>query len=254
MKITLLGTGTSQGIPVIGCPCDVCLSSNPKDKRLRVACKIEQGNTTIVIDVGPDFRQQMLRSNTQNLDAVLLTHEHNDHTAGLDDLRSFNFRQKVDMPIFTSQQVIEDIRQRFAYTFAKDRYPGAPRFEWNIISHKEVFFIKKIKITPIKIWHGQLPILGFRIGDFAYLTDVKTIPNEELSKLTNIKVLILSALHFGEHHAHFNVPEALAFIEKIKPQQTYLTHISHAMGLHNAVTTLLPKNVALAFDGLEIEL
>ena len=253
LKITILGSGTSQGVPVIGCNCAVCCSENPYDKRLRVACLVSDEDTQIVIDVGTDFRQQMLQNKVQKLDAVLITHEHNDHTAGLDDLRSFNFRQGFNMPIYTSQQVLDDLKRRFAYTFAENLYPGAPSFEWHIISHEKDFFIKILHITPIKVMHGNLPILGFRIGDFAYLTDIKTIPESELYKLKALKTLVLSALHYHEHHAHFNIPEALAFVEKIKPVQTYLTHISHTMGLHEEINPTLPKNVTLAFDGLAFD-
>ena len=238
---------------MIGCACTVCCSENPCDKRLRVACLVSDGDTQIVIDVGTDFRQQMLRNKVQKLDAVLITHEHNDHTAGLDDLRSFNFRQGFNMPIYTSQQVLDDLKKRFAYTFAENLYPGAPSFEWHIISHEKDFFIKTLHITPIKVMHGKLPILGFRIGDFAYLTDIKTIPESELYKLKALKTLVLSALHYHEHHAHFNIPEALVFVEKIKPAQTYLTHVSHTMGLHADVNPTLPKNITLSFDGLTFD-
>jgi phosphoribosyl 1,2-cyclic phosphate phosphodiesterase len=248
-----LGSGTSQGVPVIACSCTVCCSENPCDKRLRVACLVSDGETQIVIDVGTDFRQQMLQNKVQKLDAVLITHEHNDHTAGLDDLRSFNFRQGFDMPIFTSQQVLEDLKKRFAYTFEENLYPGAPRFEWNVISYKNIFKVKSLEVIPIKVMHGNLAILGFRIGDFAYLTDIKSLPQTEFDKLASLKVLVLSALHFQEHHAHFNIQEALAFVEKIKPEKTYLTHISHTMGLHDDVSLILPENVLLAYDGLTIQ-
>jgi phosphoribosyl 1,2-cyclic phosphate phosphodiesterase len=251
MKITLLGTGTSQGVPVIGCDCPVCQSDHPKDKRLRVACMISDDTTTVVIDVGPDFRQQMLRAKVRKLDAVLITHEHNDHTAGVDDLRSFNFRQGFDMPIYANSQVITDLQQRFAYAFAPNRYPGAPSFDCREIEHSHNFFVQSLAITPIRVWHGKLPILGFRIGNFAYLTDVKRIEDAELEKLQNLKVLIISAIHYSEHHAHLNIPEAIALIEKLKPQQTYFTHISHNLGLHEVVNPTLPPNIALAYDGLE---
>lgn len=254
MKATFLGTGTSQGIPVIGCDCVVCQSENPHDKRLRVALMLETENTRIVIDVGTDFRQQMLQNHVKKLDAVLITHEHNDHTAGLDDLRSFNFKQGFDMPIYTSQRVLDDLKQRFAYTFAEKRYPGAPSFEWNTINENSILSIKDIEIQAIGIMHGNLPILGFRIGNLAYCTDVKTINEEQLEKLLKLDVLILSALHHEPHHAHLTLDEALQLIEVIKPKQAYLTHISHRMGKEEDVIALLSNNVKLAYDGLSINI
>ena len=252
MKIRFLGTGTSQGIPVIGCTCDVCLSEDPHDKRLRVAILLSQNNTNIVVDVGPDFRQQMLQANAAQLDAVLLTHEHNDHTAGLDDLRSFNFRQGFDMPIFTAQRVVEDLKQRFAYTFSETRYPGAPRFDCKIIDENSFFAVNDLEIQCVGIQHGDLPILGFRFGDVAYCTDVKSINSKELKKLKNLNVLILSALHRFEHHSHLNLAEAIELIKYLKPKQTYLTHISHHFGKAEEIKPELPENVKLAYDGLEI--
>jgi phosphoribosyl 1,2-cyclic phosphate phosphodiesterase len=252
MKIRFLGTGTSQGVPVIGCTCAVCQSDDPHDKRLRVAISLSQNNTTIVVDVGPDFRQQMLQAKIAQLDAVLLTHEHNDHTAGLDDLRPFNFRQGFDMPIFASLRVIEDLKQRFTYTFAERLYPGAPRFDWKIIDENSVFQLNDIAIQTVGIQHGNLPILGFRFGDAAYCTDVKSIDEKELEKLKNLNVLILSALHHIEHHSHLTLAEALDLIAYLKPKQAYLTHISHHFGKASEMSSALPKNVKLAYDGLEI--
>jgi phosphoribosyl 1,2-cyclic phosphate phosphodiesterase len=252
MKIRFLGTGTSQGVPVIGCTCDVCRSEDAQDKRLRVAILLTQNDTNIVVDVGPDFRQQMLQAQITQLDAVLLTHEHNDHTAGLDDLRPFNFRQGFDMPIFTSLRVIEDLKQRFAYTFAERLYPGAPRFDWKIIDENSIFQINDIAVQSVGILHGNLPILGFRFGDVAYCTDVKSIAEKELEKLKNLNVLILSTLHQLEHHSHLNLAEALDLIAYLKPKQTYLTHISHHFGKAKDINLILPPNVKLAYDGLEI--
>jgi phosphoribosyl 1,2-cyclic phosphate phosphodiesterase len=253
MKVTFLGTGTSQGIPVIGCECAVCQSQNPHDKRGRVAALLETKDTSIVIDVGTDFRQQMLQNKVKHLDAVLITHEHNDHTAGLDDLRSFNFKQGFDMPIFTSQRVLDDLKQRFAYTFAIKRYPGAPSFNWTVIDKNTHFSIQDISIQAVEIMHGTLPILGFRFGNWAYCTDVKTISEEQLSKLKGLDVLILSALHHEPHHAHLTLNEALALSDILQPKQTYLTHISHRMGKAEEIAKILPPNVNLAFDGLSFE-
>jgi phosphoribosyl 1,2-cyclic phosphate phosphodiesterase len=254
LKLRFLGTGTSQGVPVIGCACEVCRSLDPRDNRTRVAVLVSQEDTNIVVDVGPDFRQQMLRENVTTLDAVLLTHEHNDHVIGIDDLRPFNFRQGFDMPIYTSLRVLEDLKQRFAYTFAERLYPGAPRFDWNIIDENSVFYVNNIKIQAIGILHGELPILGFRFGDIAYCTDVKTISTTELEKLKNLKVLVISALHHFEHHSHLNVAEALAIIDYLKPERAYLTHMSHHIGKAEDVNSQLPPNVMLAYDGLEIKL
>ena len=251
MKITMLGTGTSQGVPVIGCQCEVCTSPDPRDNRLRVSILVEHRGDTLVVDVGPDFRQQMLRAEVKKLDAVLLTHEHNDHVVGLDDIRPFNFRQLTDMPIFCMQRVLDDLKIRFAYTFAESRYPGVPRFEWQVIDSSSRFNIGNISVESIGLRHGSLDILGFRFGDMAYCTDVKTVTAGEKEKLKNLKVLIIGALHHDAHHAHMNLREALEFIEEIKPQQSYLTHISHHMG--KAQNLSLPPNVTLAWDGLCIE-
>jgi phosphoribosyl 1,2-cyclic phosphate phosphodiesterase len=253
LKITLLGTGTSQGVPVIGCDCAVCRSTNLRDKRLRVSCLITTDDTQILIDVGPDFRQQMLKHGIKNLDAILITHEHNDHTAGLDDVRSFNFRQNFDMPIFVLPRVYDDLRQRFAYTFAEKRYPGAPAFDWNIIAYDKVFKIKNLSITPIEVMHGDLPIAGFRIGNFAYLTDAKTISEAALSKLQHLDTLVISALHHQQHHSHLNIKEAIDLVEQIKPKQTFFTHLSHHVGLHEEVIKTLPPNITLAYDDLSFE-
>ncbi len=252
MKLTFLGTGTSQGVPVINCDCEVCLSNDPLDNRMRVSVLVEQENTALVVDVGPDFRQQMLRAKVKNLDAVLITHEHNDHVIGLDDLRPFNFRQGFDMPIFTSERVLNDLRQRFAYTFAERLYPGAPRFDWQQIDENACFKVQNIEVQCLEIMHGTLPILGFRFGDMAYCTDVKHISEKELLKLKNLKVLVLSALHHETHHSHLTLAEALDLIKIIKPERTFLTHLSHHMGKAKEVSKILPPNVYLAYDGLEI--
>lgn len=248
-KCVLLGTGTSQGIPVIGCTCPVCISTDPKDKRLRCSLLLEVGETNIVIDTGPDFRQQMLTHHVSHLNAVLLTHEHNDHIIGLDDIRPFNFKQKFAMPIFALERVINEVMQKFEYVFEEVKYPGSPSVEMHKI-RDTIFEVNKIKIEPIHYHHGNLPVVGFRIGDLAYLTDIKTIDKDQIQKLENLNTLIVSALHHREHHSHFNLDEALQFIQMIKPQESYLTHISHRMGTFKEVSETLPSNVHLAYDGL----
>jgi phosphoribosyl 1,2-cyclic phosphate phosphodiesterase len=253
LKITILGSGTSQGVPVIGCDCEVCTSAGPRDQRLRVAILISRGGVNIAVDAGPDFRQQMLRAGVKSLDAVLLTHEHNDHIIGLDDVRPFNFMQWKKMPVFATPQVQAEVRKRFAYIFEKNPYPGSPMLELRTISKAENFEVSGINITPIEVLHGELPVMGFRLGDFTYLTDVKTIAEDQKAKARHSKVLVLNALHHKTHHSHLNLREALAMIEDLAPEQAYLTHISHRMGLHAAVSKTLPKNVALAYDGLEIQ-
>jgi len=250
LTVTFLGTGTSQGIPIIGSSHPVCLSTDPKDKRLRVSVLIEWDDHTIVVDCGPDFRQQMLRENVQSLDAVLLTHEHNDHIIGLDDVRPFNFKMRKDMPVFATARVGEDLRQRFAYIFAAQRYPGAPMVKLETISKDNSFVIDDLVIQPIEVIHGKLPILGFRFGSFTYLTDVKTISVEELEKIKGTRYLVLNALHHTEHYSHLNLTQALELAEKIQPEHTYLTHISHRMGKYQEVSKDLPEGVQLAYDGL----
>lgn len=250
-KCILLGTGTSQGIPVIGCKCAVCLSTNPKDTRLRTSAMLVLGDVQIVIDTGPDFRQQMLNTQIDRLDAVLITHQHNDHIIGLDDVRPFNFKQKMAMPLFASKEVINEIRLKFNYAFAENKYPGAPSFETYEID-KKAFSIKGHSIQPIHYMHGNLSVIGFRISNLAYVTDIKSISNKEIEKLFGLSVLVLSALHHNEHHSHFNLQQALDFIEQVKPEQAYLTHLSHRMGRHNSIIDLLPNNVSIGYDGQEI--
>lgn len=254
MKITFLGTGTSQGIPVIGSNHPVCLSNNAKDKRLRVSVMLQWDNNTYVIDCGPDFRQQMLTHNVKKLDGVLFTHEHADHTAGIDDIRPFFFRQG-DIPIYAHKRVIGELKRRFDYIFAdEDRYPGAPAVQINEVVNNTSFKLKNKLVVPINAMHNRLQVFGFRIDDFVYLTDVKTVVPEELEKLTNIDVLVVNALREEAHHSHFNLEEALAFIAKINPKKAYLTHISHLLGFHDEVQQKLPKNVFLAYDNLQLEL
>tara|TARA_Y100000815_G_scaffold270288_1_gene294689 strand:- start:621 stop:1385 length:765 start_codon:yes stop_codon:yes gene_type:complete len=254
LQITFLGTGTSQGIPIIGSKHPVCLSKDPKDKRLRVSIVVKDGDNTLVVDCGPDFRQQMLTSGTTHMDALLFTHEHADHTAGLDDIRPFFFRQG-DIPIYAHQRVIEQLQIRFAYIFEREnKYPGAPNVEVNEVVNNTPFSIGNINIQPINLNHGKLQVFGYRFNDFAYLTDVKSVPVEELKKLQGLDVLVVSALREEEHYSHFNLREALDFVDLVKPGQTYFTHISHLLGFHEEVEKNLPPHVNLAYDGLTIEL
>ena len=253
-KITFLGTGTSQGIPVIGSDHPVSLSDNLKDKRLRCSVLISWDNFNLLIDCGPDFRQQMLRFNCNKLDSILFTHEHADHTSGLDDIRPFSYRQGK-IPIYLHKRVLNSLETRFAYIFNEhQRYPGSPEFIVNLIGKENKFEVGGKTVTPIEVLHQKLPVLGYRIHNFAYLTDVKTIEDKELNKIHNLDVLVLNALRFKPHPTHLNIDEAIQIINKIKPQKTYLTHISHDMGFHDEVSKKLPKNVHLSYDGLEIKL
>jgi len=253
LKVTFLGTGTSQGIPVIGSTHPVCLSDNAKDKRLRVSVMITHKDNVFVIDCGPDFRAQMLQQNATRLDAILFTHEHADHTAGLDDIRPFFFKQG-DIPIYAHERVIKSLRKRFDYIFeTENKYPGAPSVIENEITNAS-FFISELKVTPINGMHNNLQVFGFRLEDFAYLTDMKTVADEEIEKLKGVDVLVVNALREKEHISHFNLEEALAFIEKVKPKKAYLTHISHWLGFHDEVQQKLPENVYLAYDGLTLNL
>jgi len=253
LKITFLGTGTSQGIPIIGSTHPVCLSDNPKDKRLRVSVLIQWDDNSYVIDCGPDFRQQMLRANCSHINGIVFTHEHADHTAGLDDIRPFFFRQG-DIPIYAHQRVLGQLRQRFAYIFeSENKYPGVPSVI-EIEIKNEPFFLENMTVTPINGLHHKLQVFGFRFRDFAYLTDMKTIKEEELLKLQDLDVLVINALREEAHISHFNLNEALSVIAKLKPKRTFLTHISHLLGFHDDVEKELPENVFLAYDGLILNL
>jgi len=252
MKVYFLGTGTSQGIPVIGSQHSVCLSNDLKDKRLRVSVWVYDDENSIVIDCGPDFRQQMLTSRCQKIDAILFTHEHSDHTAGIDDIRPFNFRQG-EIPIYAHERVIDNLEKRFDYVFQKEnKYPGAPSVNPIKIENNKNFSIGNFDINPIDAMHGNLQVFGFRINDFAYLTDVKTISSVEVDKIKGVKVLVINALREELHHSHFNLQEALDFVTLVQPEKTYLTHISHLLGFHEEVQKKLPENVFLAYDNLEI--
>lgn len=252
MKITFLGTGTSQGIPVIGSNHPVCLSTNLKDKRLRVSVLISWDTYNYVIDCGPDFRQQMLTNQVKSLDGILFTHEHADHTSGLDDIRPFFFRQG-DIPIYAHENVIISLKKRFDYIFASEnKYPGTPAVAINYIENNIPFKISDESVIPIEAYHSELKVFGFRIRDFVYLTDVKTVADEELKKLVGVKVLVVNALREEPHHSHFNLEEALAFVERVKPEKAYFTHISHLLGFHDEVEARLPENVHLAYDNLQL--
>ena len=249
MKATFLGTGTSMGVPEIGCPCRVCHSTNPYDKRLRSAALIEAGGNTILIDAGPDIRQQLLRENTERIDAVLLTHEHYDHIGGIDDLRPFT-RQKP-LPVFGMRRVLDTLRRNIAYVFSDKKYPGIPDLSLREVENGS-FDINGLEIMPVEALHYKLAILGFRIGRFAYLTDVKEIPEASFEKLQGLDILVLNALRKTPHISHQSIDEALRNIEKIAPRVTYLTHFNHDLGLHTVVEKELPANVHLAYDGLTV--
>ena len=253
MKIRFLGTGTSQGVPVIGCKCDVCMSLDFRNQRLRTSVHLDINGLSIIIDTGPDFRAQMLRSGIFNLDAILFTHEHKDHTAGLDDIRPFNFLQQKDIPIFGKAQVLEQIQQEFAYIFSGNKYPGIPMVEKIEITDSP-FRFGGIQITPIPVLHYKLPVLGFRIGDFTYITDANFIPEESIELIRDSKILVLNALQREPHISHFTLDEAISVATRIGAKQTYFTHISHKLGLHAEVEQELPEGISLAYDGLEVTL
>ena len=253
MKLTFLGTGTSQGVPVIACQCNVCLSENMKDKRLRSSVLIESDNTNVVIDTGPDFRQQMLRENVQKLDAIIYTHEHKDHVAGMDDVRAFNFKLKMDMPIYATQSVQNALKREFHYIFSSFKYPGVPKVLLKDINSESKFVIGDISFESIELLHYKMKVLGFRINDLVYMTDVSYIDDKQIIKIMNCKILIISALRKEEHLSHFNLDQAIAFSKKVRAKSVYLTHISHLMGLHNEVNSSLESHINLAYDGMTIE-
>jgi phosphoribosyl 1,2-cyclic phosphate phosphodiesterase len=253
MKITILGSGTSQGVPVIACECDVCASTDSLDKRLRASILISVMGQNYVIDTGPDFRQQMLREKVKSLRAIVYTHEHKDHVAGMDDVRAFNYCERRDMEIFCTERVEMALKKEFHYVFSNDNYPGIPSVHLNRIENKSFQLPDGPMITPIEVMHYKMPVFGYRINDFTYITDAKTISSIEIEKVKGTKILIINALHRSEHISHFNLEEALAFIAIIQPEKAYLTHISHLFGKHREIEESLPKNVFVAHDGLEIE-
>lgn len=253
MKITFLGTGTSQGIPVITCGCEVCLSDDPRDNRLRVSILLETEDKTIVIDSGPDFRYQMLRAKVKDLDAIVYTHEHKDHVAGLDDIRPFNYLLQKNIDIYATERVQEALKREFSYIFAEKVYPGTPKINIHTVA-TENFKIGKTEFIPLDVMHYKLPILGYRIGDFTYITDAKTIPQSSMDKIRGTRILVVNALQREEHISHFTLAEAITFAQDIGAETTYFTHISHNLGKHAAVEKELPPNIRLAYDGLSIEI
>jgi phosphoribosyl 1,2-cyclic phosphate phosphodiesterase len=252
LEITVLGSGTSQGVPVIGCGCKVCSSIDPRDNRLRSSILINWGGENFVVDTGPDFRQQMLRKNIQSLRAVLYTHEHKDHIAGMDDVRSFNFLERRDMELFCSEAVSNALKREFYYAFESVKYPGVPNVNVHLIENEPFRLPDGPLVQPIDVMHYKMPVKAFRLGDFAYMTDMKTISNEELKKVKGVKYLIIDCLRREKHMSHLNLEEALEFIEYIQPDKAYLTHISHLFGKHKEINRGLPSNVSAAYDGLTI--
>jgi phosphoribosyl 1,2-cyclic phosphate phosphodiesterase len=253
MEVTILGSGTSQGVPVIACDCAVCLSNDSKDKRLRASILINIDGKNFVVDAGPDFRTQLLRENVHQLSGILFTHEHKDHIAGLDDVRAFNYKQNRPMDIYCNAAVEQALKREFYYIFENANYPGVPKIKINNIT-KNLFQLNNgVDVQPIEVLHYKMPVLGFRLGDFTYITDAKTISEEELSKVIGTKILIVNALHLSPHISHFNLEEALEFIARINPEKAYITHISHLFGTHQQIEKLLPPNVFAAYDGMKIK-
>lgn len=248
-RITLLGTGTSQGIPVIACECDVCKSADFRDKRLRSSIMVESGSIRVIIDAGPDFRTQMLREGVKNIDAVLLTHEHADHIFGLDDLRSFNWIRRAPIDVYCEERVQISLRSIFDYVFAENKYPGVPKMELITIEGAELNF-GAIQILPVRLLHHKLPVFGFKIGKFAYLTDFNVVPDNEMQKLKDVEIIVIGALRKASHISHLNLSGALKLIDKIKPEKAYLTHMSHDIGKHEELLSELPDGVEPGYDGL----
>lgn len=249
MKITFLGTGTSQGVPVIACDCSTCLSKDPRDKRLRASLLLQTDKATLLFDAGPDFRQQMLRENVKKLDAIILTHEHKDHIAGMDDVRAFNYKSQDAIDIYAEERVQDAIKREFSYVFSEKHYPGIPKMRLNPIPDFG-FRIKGIEVIPVRVRHMELEIYGFRIGNFAYITDANYIPEKSKEKLIGVKYLVINALRKQKHISHFSLMEAINFIREISPKKAFITHISHQMGVHSQVSEELPRGIMLAYDGL----
>jgi phosphoribosyl 1,2-cyclic phosphate phosphodiesterase len=247
LRITFLGTGTSSGVPMIACNCPVCESSDPYDKRLRSSILVESDNTSIVIDTTPDFRTQMLNAGVKKLDAVLYTHPHKDHLAGLDDVKAFNYFQQQPMRVFANQLTQEAIRREFGYIFSDKRYPGVPEVSLHDIP-EEIFTIGDIPVIPIKVWHLRMPVLGFRFGKFTYITDANRIEEEEEEKIRGSEVMVLNALRHEKHLSHFTLQEALDLVAKLKVPRAYFTHISHQLGMHSEINPSLPEGISLAWD------
>lgn len=251
LKITFLGSGTSSGVPMIGCSCEVCTSSDKKDKRLRSSILVESSNTTLVVDTGPDFRYQMLRHNVKKLDAVVFTHPHKDHLAGLDDVKAYNYFLKKPIELYADSLTEEALRRDFYYAFADTKYPGIPELNLNTIT-LEPFMVGDIPIIPILVWHLKMPVLGFRFGKFTYITDANKIDETEKNKIRGSDVLVLNALRKKKHISHFTLEEAVALATELNVPTAYFTHISHQLGLHSEIEIELPGHIHLAYDGLEL--
>ena len=253
MKVTFLGTGTSSGIPMIGCECYVCTSQDKKDKRLRSSILVQSATTSLVVDAGPDFRYQMLRAKVKHLDAIVFTHPHKDHVAGLDDVRAFNFFTGQPMQIFANEMTQEVLIREFPYAFADKKYPGVPEIDLNTIA-METFRVGDIDVVPIMVWHLKMPVMGFRFGNFTYITDANKIETQEKEKIHGSNFLVLNSLRKEKHISHFSLSEAVILAEELKVPQTFLTHMSHQMGRHNDINKELPQGISLAYDGLEINI
>jgi phosphoribosyl 1,2-cyclic phosphate phosphodiesterase len=254
ITITFLGTGTSQGVPVIACNCKVCSSTNPKDKRLRCSILVQSATTTVVIDIGPDFRYQMLREKVDKLDAVLITHEHKDHVGGLDEVRAFNFVQKKEMDVYCTPHVQHELEKQFSYAFAAVKYPGAPEINIQQINSTDPIIIGDLSFQPIQVMHYKLPVLGFRIHDFTYITDANFISESEMKKIEGSQIMVLNALHYDDHISHYTVPQAIELINQIHPEKGIFIHMSHRLGLHDEEEQKLPNHMKFAFDGMKIDI
>ena len=253
ISVTMLGTGTSGGVPMIGCDCHVCSSTDTQDKRLRSSILVKSDTTTLVVDSGPDFRYQMLRANVKRLDAVIFSHPHKDHVAGLDDVRAYNFFMQKPMAVYANLMTQEGLRKEFSYAFEPKKYPGVPELDIHTID-REPFTVGDIPIVPILVWHLRMPVLGFRFGKFTYITDANRIDEQEKEKIRGSEVLIVNALRQQQHISHYNLEEAVALAQELRIPQTYFTHVSHQMGLHDFVNATLPSSVQLAYDGQVIEI
>ncbi|TGE23969.1 MBL fold metallo-hydrolase [Hymenobacter aquaticus] len=255
MQVTFLGTGTSQGVPMIGCHCPVCSSVDYRDKRLRVSVHVQTQGKSLIIDSGPDFRQQVLRARIDHLDALLFTHEHKDHTAGMDDIRAYNFKQQQDMPVYAEPRVLEQLRREYAYIFAEHKYPGVPKVAtYPIVSDSDSFLVEGVEVHPIRALHYKLPVLGFRIDNFTYITDANHLSQESLDRVRGSEVIVLNALRHEQHISHFSLSEAVAILADLAPRVGYITHIGHQLGKHREVEATLPENIRLAYDGLQVTL